>query len=106
VDVVEGEHVELGEAHKSVRSGVKLQPPRSRWTRSKGEEGGKGMWMRSASMAALGSNKHLDGELLDMLVDEGELVVGAFQVVQADAGSEAANGRVTPTQEAGVECGG
>jgi hypothetical protein len=51
--------------------------------------------------------KHLDGELLDMLVDEGaELVVGAFQVVQADAGSEAANGRVTLTQEAGVECGG
>jgi hypothetical protein len=34
-----------------------------------------------------------------MLVDEGaELVVGAFQVVQADAGSEAANGRNTPAQ--------
>jgi hypothetical protein len=34
-----------------------------------------------------------------MLVDEGaELVVGDFQVVQVDAGSEAANGHDTLTQ--------
>jgi hypothetical protein len=39
-----------------------------------------------------------------MLVDEGaELVVDAFQVVQADAGSEAANERATLTQEADIE---
>jgi hypothetical protein len=66
---------------------------------AKGEEGGEG---DADEVAQYGSPrvKRLNDKLLDMLVDEGvELVVGAFQVVQAD-------GHDTSMQEAGVECGG
>jgi hypothetical protein len=104
-DVVEGERDELGEAHKYMRSRrdeaavAKVEVDKV----AKGEEGGD-----ADEVAQYGSPrvKHLDGELLDMLADEGvEIVVGAFQVVQADAGSEAANGRNTSAQAAGLECG-
>ena len=103
-DVVEGEREELGEARESARSGrdkaaageVEVDEI------AEGEDGGE---VDAEYITQYGRPRveHLDGELLDTLVGEGaEPVVGAFQVAQADAGGEAADGRGAPPQEAGV----
>jgi hypothetical protein len=87
VGVGEGERDELGEAHKSVQSrrdeaaAAEVEVEKV----AEVEAGGKG---GVDEVAQYGSPrvKRLDDKLLDMLVDEGaELVVGAFQMVQADA---------------------
>jgi hypothetical protein len=53
--VVEGERDELGEAHKDVRSRRDEATAAEVDKVAEGEEGREGAWMRSPSMAALGS---------------------------------------------------